>query len=173
MAATAALAGLSLASAYQDSVAIRMQADEQESNAKMDAAVLRQNASMVEQVANEDYLAFKKKAKRLLGDQLVAQAASGVDISYGSAKELRAETALELEVDANRIKNNATLEAFGLKNKANLLELQAEANARGLRNQANSTLLGGALTAGAYAYMGMGKIKVPKSGESAAKVKSD
>jgi hypothetical protein len=163
MAATAALAGLSLASAYQESTALAAQGAQEKMNSQMESDVLKRNAEMKLQVGQEEYMAFKKKAKKLLGEQIVAQAASGVDVGYGSAAQVRTDTALELELDANRIINNATLEAFGLKNKANQVLLQGEAAERAYKNRANSTLMGGVLQAGAYAYQGMGKIKVPSS----------
>jgi len=154
-----ALAGLSLAGAYQESVALSKQAASEKLAAEMDAEVLRVNADLKEQAGQEEYNAFKKRAKKMLGDQMVAQAASGVDIGYGTAKDVRAETELEMSLDADRIRNNATLEAFGLRSKASQVIMQGNMSAQAYKNKASATMLGGYLNAGAY----LGQIKVPKA----------
>lgn len=163
MAAGAVLAGLRLASAYKESEATRRQADQEELNAELDARVLEQNARLREKAGEEEYRAFRRKAKQILGEQKAAYAASGIDVNYGSALNVSEQTELELELDANTIKNNATLEAFGIRNKANQMGLQSRVEAQGLRAKAGNKMLAGVLDAGINAYEGMGKIKVPKS----------
>lgn len=166
MAAAAVLAGLSLAGAYQDSVALSQQAANEKLKALSDAEVLKVNSDLKLQSGQEEYNAFLKKSKNMLGGQLAAQASGGVDVSYGTPASVRAGTELDIQLDANRIKNNATLEAFGLRNKAAQSIMQGESNAQALRNKAGATLLGGVLTAGAYGFQGMGKLTVPVSEDS-------
>jgi len=164
-AAAAALAGLSLAGAYMDSVALSEQAASEELNARLEADVLRTNARLRIKAGDEEAHAFMKKAARFKGEQRAALAASGVSVDYGSAAQIQEETAIMAAQDAERIKNNATMEAFGYKSKANQLELQGRVTGAGLRAKAGATLLGGAAKAGAQAYS-YGKMTVPGGAES-------
>ena len=161
MAAMAALAGLSLAGSYSDSVALSEQAKNEELNARLDADVLKTNAKLKTKAAEEEVQNFSKKVAKFKGEQRAALAESGVSVDYGSAADVQAETALMAAEDIERIRNNATLEAFGLRSKASMLELQGKANAQSLRNQASGTLLGGVVKSAALAYSGYSKMKAP------------
>lgn len=57
--------------------------------------------------------AVKMKGSRIKSQQKAQQAASGVDLNVGSAKEVRVSTDVMKEVDANEIQRSALLRSFG------------------------------------------------------------
>lgn len=152
-------------SAYQESEALGLQADQERQNAQIEADLLRTNARLKEKAGKEEAEAFQKKGAQFKGAQRAALAASGVSVDYGSAADIQLETSMLLADDVEKIRNNATLEAFGLRSKATMTELQGRATAAGLKNKAGATLMGGALKAGAQLY-GSGKMTVPESSNS-------
>lgn len=66
--------------------------------------------------------------RRLQGAQTTAIAAQGIDVSQGTAAEIRAQTERFGQEDINQIRMNATREAWGIRTQANL-NYNAERNA--------------------------------------------
>jgi hypothetical protein len=56
---------------------------------------------------------LRLKGKQLIGTQRVRLAAQGIDVTRGSALDVQADTAAELERDIITVRNNAAREAWG------------------------------------------------------------
>lgn len=69
---------------------------------------------------------FRQKVKLLIGEQTAGQAASNVDVNFGSAVDVRADAAFLGELDALQIRNNAAREAWGYKVQGEDLRRRAE-----------------------------------------------
>lgn len=169
MAATGFAATTAIASGYAESVSAGLQADAEEKAGKINARILELKAARAIELGDKSAKDLKTKANIIGGQQKAAIAASGVVVDYGSADEIQEETELFSSLDAERLRNNATLEAFGYKFQGQNLQTQAEFNAQALRNKGNNALLTGVLKSGAYAYDAYStKPKVPTENEKAA-----
>ena len=136
----------------------RSAASAAETQGNFEAGILRQNADITDQQA-QDAIARGQIAegrqrldtKQQIGASRAALAAQGVDVGYGSANEVQSSEAQLGELDALTIRNNAAREAWGYnvqgmgyRQQAKLAELGGMNQAASLRNQATSTLLTGA-----------------------------
>lgn len=154
-------AATAISSAYAESVSMGLQADAETKSAEINARILELKAARALELGDKAAKDLKTKANMIGGQQKAALAASGVVVDYGSADEIQEETELFSSLDAERIRNNATLEAFGYKFQGQNLQTQAEFNAQGMRNKGNNALLTGVMKAGAYAYDAYSTKKVP------------
>jgi hypothetical protein len=159
MAATAIMATAAASSAYSDSVSLGIQAAQEKKNAANNARIMEIRAKEAEQAGERGARELKDKANKIKGSQKAALAASGVVVDFGSGQELQDETELFASIDAERIKNNAMMEAWGYKTQGQNAMLQGEFNSMALKNKANATLLGGAAKAAAYGFDGFSKIQ--------------
>lgn len=160
------MAGLQLAGASQDATAMRIQADQEKNNAEINSRIMKIKEKEAEAKGSEALSKFRRDAKKFLGSQKVAAAASGVDANFGSAAKAREESELLLIDDESRIKNNAMLEAWGYKTQGQNILLQGEYNSKALRAKAGTTLLGGALQAGVTAYSAFSGMPSPSGAAS-------
>jgi hypothetical protein len=151
-ATTAVLAGLQLASAYNDSISLGLQAEQEMVNGEINNRIAKIRAEDAKAQGAEKLSKFQRDAKRFQGTQKAAAAASGVDVNFGSAAQAQKETAMLLIEDENRIKNNTMLEAWGYKVQGENALLQAKYNSKSYQNKSKSTLLGGVLQAGVTGY---------------------
>lgn len=149
-------------------------ADAQSKAAKYNAEVQRQNALMAERQARNVLDAGmreeqKQKAmtSQLMARQQAAQAANGVDVTFGTPLDLMVDTAKQGAIDALTIRTNAYRnyddtrnQAVGYRNQSALYDMEAR-NSRtaGLLNAFGSTMsgLGGA-------YSNHVKLNTPKTG---------
>ena len=115
------------------------------------ARVYSRSARDLEKQGLRDEESFRTRVRQFQGQQRAAIGASGVVGSEGSAARIQDDTALQGELDALTVRNNAYLEAWGLKTQAS----QARAGAKLKRYEGRSTLLTSALSAGAYAARGI------------------
>lgn len=93
----------------------------------------------------------RMKGTQVIGEQKVAFAASGVDVSSGSPLALMADSRMMSELDAQTLKNNAAREAWGLRMEADDLDKQAKRSRQRGRNSAYGALFGGIANFGAGA----------------------
>jgi hypothetical protein len=117
-----------------------------------------QNASLSDQQAQDalqrgqiEESRQRLQTRQTIGASRAAQAASGVDVSSGSAADVQASEAGLGELDALTIRNNAQREAWGYtvqgindRQQAKLAQFGGEQAAAGYRAQAFSTALTGA-----------------------------
>jgi hypothetical protein len=99
----------------------------------------------------EEESRFRAGTRGLIGTERAGQAAGNVDVGYGSALDVQADTAYLGELDALTIRTNAAREAWGYKVQAEDLHARARiARRTGVmvaetgRAQANAAYLGGA-----------------------------
>lgn len=105
------------------------------------------------QRGENDSLKQRAIAKRAIGRQRAALAASGMDINSGTASDIQDETHALGELDALTIRNNAAREAWGYRVQAKGRRMQGSID----RSQADRAATGTLLTTGADAYrMGYG-----------------
>lgn len=166
--AQAAGSGLSLYGAWKGG-------QEAKSAGNYNARVLEYAADDAINRGNVEAADIKTKTKRLIGAQRANLAASGADVSSGTALELQVESAGMGELDALRALNNAQREASGLKSEANLARKQGRNAARA----ANLSMAGSLISSGTAIYgAAQGKTLPRASGPTvtraanAAKVKS-
>jgi hypothetical protein len=121
IATTTALLALTAASAGSQAVGSLRQGGAAKRQANYEAGLADINATIAGLQA-DDALARGREAaskvrgdtRQLLGTQRTAAAASGVDISTGSAADVQRDTSYLGELDAQTILNNARREAWGL-----------------------------------------------------------
>lgn len=150
MAATAMAitAAMQLGSGYTKSVALGEQAKNEELAAQLDAEVAERNIKQKKKVAEENAQLVQKQGAKVKSAQRAGYAAGNVDVSSGSALAVQEETSLLAGLDAQKIRNNATLEAFGIKSAVQRNSLQAKYNAQVLRQQGQAELVSGIMQAG-------------------------
>ena len=85
---------------------------------------------------------FRGEVEQLKGAQIAGFAKSGVDVSEGSALDVRLETAEFGELDALTIRANAEREAFGYKTEARGFRTQGKADLAAGKLGATATILG-------------------------------
>ena len=115
--------------------------------AKAQKSVLRKQARRVEKLGQQAEARTRQKGKKVVGAQRAAQAAQGIRLGSGSARDIAMETQDITELDALTIRNNASREALGFRTKA--IETGARGKAafkRGI-GQAGQTLLTGGIRA--------------------------
>lgn len=131
---------------------------------KQNAQIAEMNAKLADRRARDALERGKEneqqqrvKAARLMGQQQVAMAANGVDLTFGSPLDTLVDTATMAELDALTIRKNAANEAYDYK----VDGVNKRAQASMYRSAASSALTGGYLgavgsviTGGANAYRG-------------------
>lgn len=120
----------------------------QQGQAEKDAA--RYNAKMAEYGAQdaqrrgeEEAAAIQRKAASLKSTQRAAQAARGLDVSYGSAADLQDETDFFGQMDAATARANAAQQAWNYRAQGKLARAQGKAAAYQAKLGAAGTLLTG------------------------------
>lgn len=150
-ATTAILAGVSLASAYSESQSLGLQADFEKKQAEANSQILDIKARNAVANGEKDASLLKKKAAAVKGDQRAALAASGVVVDFGSGQQAQDENDLFSSIDAEKIKNNAMLEAWGYEvEKSNTLFKAKMSGIAAQGKQANTLLTGGVSAAKAF-----------------------
>jgi hypothetical protein len=164
MGATTAIA-LSLYSTVQGFQSSQRQARAASTQGSYTAAIDEQNAALADAQAQDaiargsvDEGRQRLATRQNIGATRAAQAASGVDISSGSAADVQASEAGLGELDALTIRNNAAREAWGynvdagnLRQQAKLARFTGQEAAAGYRAQSYSQLITGGLnTYGIY-----------------------
>jgi len=155
----------SLSEAFAFGVGALAQAEAITAKGKFEEAQLIQGAQELE-LASEDVIErgttaatqTLESAKQVQGTQRAQLAASGVDISVGSASDVLAETVQFGIEDARVVKTNAFREAFGLKRQAVNVRGQAAQSRVARKFKAKTTLISGGLSTVKAASSGFGKL---------------
>lgn len=101
------------------------QGQAQAAAADASAATSRAKAVYAEGIGAGEAGAIRQRGAAVIAEQRVAMAGNGVDISTGSAPNLFGSTAAAAELDAQKAKANAALEAWGHRQDAAVSEWQA------------------------------------------------
>lgn len=111
----------------------------------------RNNAIMADYAAQdaqrrgeEEALAVRRKGAAVKSAQQVAQAAKGLDISYGTAADLTDQTDFFNQSDVATTRTNAAREAWNLRAQGQQALAKGKADAMNAQAQAFGSLLGGA-----------------------------
>lgn len=112
---------------------------------------------------------IRNQTKKVIGTQRSGFASQNVDVDYGVAQDIQAETAALGAENALTVENNAWREAWGYKVEAATGMQSAEFSRQAGTNVANNTLLSGGLNAigyGANAYYLTNSRKKDSTGDS-------
>lgn len=111
----------------------------------------RNNAIMADYAAQdaqrrgeEEALAVRRKGAAVKSAQQAAQAAKGLDISYGTAADLADQTDFFNQSDVATTRTNAAREAWNLRAQGQQALAKGKADAMNAQAQAFGSLLGGA-----------------------------
>lgn len=151
-AAGPAALGLQVYSASTTASAMQIGAREQQYTLERNAKTTELMGADAIERGREEESRVRLMGRRTIGAQRASLAAQGVDIGVGSAADITADTALEVELDALTVRNNAAREAWGYKVKAQDLRAEGHLTARAGKQAARNTLLIGAGEAAFYAY---------------------
>lgn len=152
--ATLAGAAIKAYGEHQEGKAAESQAKANAHLVDVEAAdAARQGARRVAQVRGE--------GTRLLSEQRVGIAASGVELGDGTALRIQSDTAMLTELDALTEENNVAREQWGYRAKASQIRRGGAQAAGAGEMGAFTTILGGAVNAGA----GMARTWKPSTGQ--------
>ena len=138
-----------------NSYAAYQQAQAQKNAAKYEAAIAQQNQRLASWQAQDarargaiEEARYAREAGQLMGSQRAALAASGVDISSGSAADIQADTTRLADLDLAAIRANTEREAFGYQVEARDAQAASRLSRYGAQSirpglVAAGTLLGG------------------------------
>lgn len=146
----AVMAGMSMVNAQS-------QASSAKSQAEFSAAQFSANKKFADISAGDAITRGEKnaqlerqKTRQQIGAQRAAAGASGVDVNYGSAADVQADTAGQGAMNELTIRNNAWREAWGYKTQAISAGASAGMAELGGDNQARNTLITGGVNALSY-----------------------
>lgn len=159
MAATAGFAFMGVNSAVggiTQAKALQSQAEYQKMQYEQNSLLAELQADDAIRRGDKDAAALIRKGDQVVGTQRAAFAANGVDVNYGSARDIQEQTMEISQADADRTKHNARMEAWGYK----MAAVQAAgagrfAEAAGM-GAARNTMLSGLAQAGAYGLKAKG-----------------
>lgn len=152
LAMTAAGTAMSIAGGAQQAGAQAGMASYQAQVARNNQMVAEWNARRALQQGQVDEQNQRSKSAAMLGAQRAALASQGGDVNSGSPLDIQADTARAGEYDAQTIRNNAAVRAYGYRVQganaagadANLDDFKAANAMAGLPYGIGSSLLGGA-----------------------------
>ena len=156
MGATAAIAGVTMIGAYLEGESAKEQASYKKRIAEANANFAEAQAKRVLEIGEQESQEYGQKIRRTVGSQRAALAAQGVDVNFGTADELQAETFEIGFRDQERIKNNAFLEAYGLRVRAEDEREGARMAVRAAENVAVNSLISGGLRSATMFYENRG-----------------
>lgn len=153
-----ALAVLTVAQTGYGILSNRKSAKAARKAAAFEAGMLEDAADDALLIGQEAANRTQSAARRLRGAQTTSQAASGVDVTSGSAADVIASDARLADIDTEMILQNAQKEALGLRKSADLVRMGGRNTAQSYNNQAVSTLLSGAMGMyGLYSAWGLNR----------------
>lgn len=120
--------------------------------AKFNAKVAEQQAEDAVLRGHDEETRFRQGVRMLVGSQRADFAGQGVDVSQGSAADVQADAAFLGELDAQKIRTNAALEAWGYRQQAESFRRGGQAASSAANWNVASTALGGATSVVAAAY---------------------
>ena len=136
-------------------------------------AIGRNNQILAEQAAQdaqkrgeENAMAARRKGDQVLGAQRAAQAASGLDLSVGTAAELQDQTSFFSDTDQRTARMNAAREAWSARAQGANYRAQGDAAATQGNLSAAGTLVGaaGSVAGRWYQYKGDTPSSAPTGG---------
>lgn len=155
--AALAVAAAQVISSYQQADSIRESAKLQRKIDELNAEFIDIDAYEAEKAGFSESARYQNVIDSTVSDQRVAYASQNVDVSFGTAAQVQAETKLTGELNILDIQKNAYNKALGLKQQANNVRLGSKFSSIQSDLQANSVQTAGLLNAGATYASGYGK----------------
>lgn len=146
-AAGAGIAVLQLGQAYGQAQSMEAMGKYQKAMSEINARNAEIQAQDAIKRGDEAASEYSKKVNQTVGAQRTAYASQGVDIGYGSAKEIQQETYEIGARDAQTIRNNAFLEAMGYRAQAQEISRSGRMAESSAKSEAGATLLAGGIKA--------------------------
>jgi hypothetical protein len=150
-AAAVAVAGVQAVNQYSSSrreaAAMRAQAEYNRKISEINESYTMAKSDDAIRRGEQEVESHRSKVRQLVGSQKAALAASGVDISSGSAAQIVDQSERLGELDAITLKNNAWREAYGYKVEAKNIRIQGMMGQATAATQARNTLVSGGLNA--------------------------
>ena len=162
----AALAGLQLWQGIQQAETIRANAQITRQVNEMNAQYAELDAYKANQAGLSAEARYQTSIDKTLGNQKVAFAANNVDINFGSAKEVQAESRVNGFLNQLDIRNRAANVAVGYRNQAIDFRMNAQNAVRQGEVNANAAMTSSALNAGATGLSGYESYQNQKYRES-------
>lgn len=150
----AAMAGLSMISAYNQANAKKTEAEFTQSQYKVNAKLASAQAQSAREEGDIQAGHMAAQTKANVAKQRVAAAATGADVNSGSALDLQSDTQWQGAQNAITIKNNAWRQAWGYNIQADNYKTQATFTGIAGQNEYNNTLLTGGMNAASFATQG-------------------
>ena len=127
-----------------------------EATGNINARRLRMQATDVRDRASDEAGLATMEGSKVVGEQTVAAAASGVDSSSGTAADIAEASRVNAALDSQTIRNNAAREAWGLKIQALQVQQEGKRARRASEKGAVGTVLGGlgSVSRGIYGLAG-------------------
>ncbi len=147
MAVEYALAAFQLASSLNQAEAIRSQARLTKEIAEFNAQFAELDAFRTEQYGEAEVARYQSEIDKTVGEQRVAYAASGVDVTSGTAAAIQAETKLTGFLNQLDIRSQAQAKALGYKREALGIRLRAITGESQASLNANATEVAGGISA--------------------------
>lgn len=113
-------------SAYQQTKASNAAADYNASMLERNAEVSEMQARNAQERGARETTAHRRRVKSMIGSQRSSAGASGVLVDAGSTLDVVSDTATYGELDAQTIRRNASMEAWGLTEQAKGQRYQAD-----------------------------------------------
>lgn len=151
-AAAVAMGGVQAGMAYGQYQTQLAESNYQFTMSKINARNAELQAKKAKELGDEKASDLLKQTSSLVGAQKTAFAAGGVDISFGTAKEVFQQTYEAGYKDAETIRTNAFLEGLGYQSQAQEFLRVGDLNQAVSQSTANQTLLTGLMRAGQTAY---------------------
>jgi hypothetical protein len=144
-------AATTMFASYTDSQAQMSAGKFNRDQARRNAGLMSLQAQEIEERGQKESNLHRRKVRGMVGSQRAALAAQGIDVGSGTALDVQGETAYLGEMDAQQIKENAMLEAYGLRSKARNLMSQSRYDYKAAKFGSRATLLAGGMKAATQA----------------------
>lgn len=134
---------------------IRQQAELTAKLNELNAKYIEYDAWQAEAFGQTEQARYQSEIDRVAGDQKVALAAADVDINYGTAAELQAETRLTGVLNKIEIQNQAYSRSLGYRREANNVRFRSKMQSEQAEAQAQASItagIAGAAQTGISAY---------------------
>lgn len=138
-----AMTALVVASAAYSAYSQKQAGDAQDAIARRNADLTEQQADQAKLQGDEQINATRRRTRQLIGQQKVAYATQGVDLSSGAPAEVAVDTQLQGLQDEKTIRTNTALQAWGFQTQASNERFAGKQYKRQGQMAATSTLLNG------------------------------
>lgn len=145
--AAVAMGGAAIYGSYTQAQAQKQQAEFQSQQAMLNAELASMQAEDALRKGDQEAQAVRRKTRQIIGEQKVALAAQGLDITAGDAALLQEETKFLGAMDEMTVQNNAWRQAWGFGVQSEDYRNTARFTQMSGRNAARNTILTGGLQA--------------------------